>query len=87
MGTLVFGTARGKEIIHQSSYRTITRSNKIDSFHGRQRLPLFVEIFHHYNTNLLVHNFYMNGAMNLHVIPSLAISCILQHAETILMDS
>jgi hypothetical protein len=42
MGTLVFGTARGKEIIHQSSYRTITWSNKIDSFHGRQRLPLFV---------------------------------------------
>jgi hypothetical protein len=42
MGTLVFGTARGKEIIHQSPYRTITWSNKIDSFHGRQRLPLFV---------------------------------------------
>lgn len=30
---------------------------------------------------------YMSRAINLHVIPSLAISCILQHAETILMDS
>ena len=51
VAALVFGTARGLEVIHKSTDGAIAGCDKVNGFHGWNRFTFLIQIFNHCTKN------------------------------------